>query len=558
MDFSQLGFLFAIASVFGIIAAKFKQPLFIGYLFAGLFLKYFGLINDPSSLESLGHLGISLLLFLLGLEMNLRDINSVGRPAFITGFGQIIVNFILGYFLSSLLGFGNTASFYIGVALTFSSTIIAVKLLSEKDDLESLYGRLSVGLLLVQDLVAVILLLFLGSLGSGGGNASDIAASFLNGAALILSVWVISKKILPLLFEKISASSNELMFIVSISWALGFSAFVAKYTGFTLEVGGFLAGLSLSGLPEHLQIAVKAKPLRDFFLTIYFLILGTSLVIKGGAASTIIYAIIFSIFVFLTHILIVMALLGTQGFKKRTSFFVATSGSQISEFSLIIASIGILLGHLMPEESAIITLTAVLTMSLSTILIGNTEKIYEYLKNTLSIFEKKLTHEGVFHNKIKVTDHILLVGCDRTGRQLVKYFERKKLKYLVVDFNPKVIRELRATGTPVIFGDINDSDVLELANVEDSYLVILTTSNLTDNLTFLEYLKLLKSKPMTIFTSSNKQDAKMLYEEGAQFVIVPEMVAGDYIKHLLKTYGTGKSGKLVKAGKNHFKRLAFI
>ncbi len=559
MDFSQLGFLFAAASIFGLISFKFKQPLFLGYLVAGLFLKSIGFIEDSSSLESLGHIGISLLLFLLGLEMNLRGISSVGRPAVIAGVGQIVFSFVLGYFVAVLFGFNNIQSTYIGIALTFSSTIIAVKLISEKDDLESLYGRLAIGILLVQDLVAVLILLFLGSLGSGETvDVTQYGLTFFKGGLVLLAVWYISKKALPNFFEKIAQNSSELLFIVSISWALGFSAFVAHYTGFTLEVGGFIAGLALSGLPEHLQIATKAKPLRDFFLTIYFLILGASLVISGGILSILLKAILLAVVVICSHSLIVLVLLGSEGFKKRTSFFVGTAISQMSEFSLIIASIGLTLGHLTVEITALITLTAIITMTVSTYIISNSDKIFEIFKNYLTYFERRVTAEHAVLPGENLKNHVILVGCDKTGRQLVKYFIKNNIKFLVIDFNPKVFDEMKALGRHVVFGDVNDAEVVELAQVSSSKMVVLTTSNLTDNLTFLECIRHLPNKPVTIFTSTSKNDAVMLYKKGASYVIVPDIVAGDYIKHIFKTFGINEKKGIIKAGKNQLKRLKDI
>lgn len=557
MDFSQIGLLFATASIFAILFFKLKQPLFLGYLFAGVFLSLTGLISDYSALQELGHIGISLLLFLLGLEMSLREIASVGKPALIVGLGQIIASFILGYLISVFLGFSPIASFYIGIALTFSSTIIAVRLISEKDDLTSLYGRISVGILLIQDLAAVLILLFLGSIGKGGDFLSDYVLTFVKGGLVLLAVWVLSKKTLPKLFEMAAKNSPELLFIVSISWALGFSAFLAKFTGFSLEIGGFLAGLSLSGLPEHMQIASKAKPLKDFFLTIFFLVLGSSLVVGGNIIGIIPVAVILAIFVIFIHIFLVMILMGGQGYKKRTSFLVATSVSQISEFSLIIAALGVTLGHLKITESILISLVGVITMSVSTFLITNVDSIFEKIKEKLGVFEKKTIKENAVSVGHKMRDHVILVGCDRTGRQLIRYFELRKLPYVVVDYNPKVFNELTAKNVPVVFGDFNDPEILDVAGIKSANIVISTTSNLSDNLTFLEFMRGFSSHPKTIFTSSNKLDAVALYEKGASYVIVPEMVAGEHIRHLLRHYGI-RGDKLSAIGQNHFKKLVFI
>ena len=268
MDFSQIVILLIAAAAFGIIAKFLKQPLIIGFLFAGFFLGLSGVISENQTLQSMGQVGITLLLFLLGLEMNLRELPTIGKVAIATGLGQIFFTTLVGLLISLLLGFPLLPAIYISVALTFSSTIIIVKLLSEKKDLNSLYGKIAVGFLLVQDFVAILILMFLAGVGKSDPTFFNYVFVLGKGVSLFILVWILSKKVLPLIFEKLVGGSSELTFIVSIAWALGFAAFVAGPIGFTREIGGLLAGISLSNLSEHLQVASKTRPLRDFFLTI--------------------------------------------------------------------------------------------------------------------------------------------------------------------------------------------------------------------------------------------------------------------------------------------------
>jgi Kef-type K+ transport system membrane component KefB len=442
------------------------------------------------------------------------------------------------------------------VALTFSSTIIMVKLLSEKNDLGSLYGKISVGFLLVQDFVAVIILMFLASLGTSGFEGSQYAITLAKAVGLFAVIWLLSKKVLPRFFDKVLASSTELLFIASIAWALGVAGFVAGPLGFSLEIGGFLAGIALSGLPEHLQIGSRTRPLRDFFLTMFFLLLGAQLVVGGSIGPIIIPALIFSIFVLVGNPIIVLVIMGILGYKRRTSFLAGLTVAQISEFSLILMSMGLALGHLTQYDVSTVVLVGVITMTVSTYLILGADKVYERIKHWLAIFERSRTKEVNVLGEEKFEGHIVLVGCDRTGRNLVKYFNKKGWPFLVVDFNPKVFQRLTAENTPVIFGDINDPDILEATFLDKAKMVISTTSNLGDNLSLLEHLKTARTKAALIFTSQTKADALKLYEKGASYVIVPDVVAGEHIRHLLRVYGT-KGKRLIKAGKSHFNRLIF-
>ena len=553
MNFTQIAFLLVAAAISGIVAKALKQPLILGYLLAGLLLSSLGFVGDIEVFSGLGQIGVALLLFLVGLEMNLKELPSIGKVALITGLGQIIFTSGIGFFLSLVLGFSVIASVYISIALTFSSTIIIVKLLSEKKDLDSLYGKISIGFLLVQDFVAILILVYLAGLGRGPLGAFDYVFIGVKAIALFFTVWVLSKKILPFLFDKYLAKSQELLFISSIAWALGVASFVAGPVGFTYEIGGFLAGIALSNLPEHLQIASRTRPVRDFFLTIFFLGLGTKLAI-GNISEIAFPAAIFSVFVLIGNPLIVLSLLGALGYKKRTSFLAGLTVAQISEFSLIIMAMGAFLGHVSDTDVAIVVLVGVVTMTASTYLILGAEKVFKSLKGFLTLFEKRVTKEDSLVASDDFQDHIVLVGAGRTGHSLTKYLAKKSTSILVVDFNPKVFTNYVAEKIPVLFGDINDPEIQEIAKIDKAKMIISTISNLSDNLSLLEDIKRTKNKPVTIFTALTKDEALKYYEKGVDKAIVPQTVAGDHIRHILRTYGIA-SKKINRLGKSHFERL---
>jgi Kef-type K+ transport system membrane component KefB len=556
MDFSQLSLLVVVSAVFGFIAKIFRQPLLVGYLFAGLILSASGIIDDHSSLENLGKIGVALLLFLLGLEMNLKEVATIGKHASIAGFFEMALTAIFGFGLCILIGIPFVPALYISTALTFSSTIIMVKLLSEKKDLSSLYGKISVGSLLFQDLVAIFILIFLAGLGQSGASLYDYIFVFVKLIILLATLLILSKKVIPIFFERFVAGSTELTFIVSVAWALGVASFVAGPVGFSLEIGGFLAGLTLSGLPEHLQIAARNRSLRDFFLTIFFVYLGTQLVIEGSIISLLLPTLLFSAVVLIINPINVLIVMGFMGYKKRTSFLSALTVSQTSEFSLILMTVGATLGHVRQSDVAVVVLVTAITMTISTYMIIGGDKLYKRLSGYLSIFERKRIKEKVYVTPTHLNDHIVLVGCDRTGSTLVRYFQKKGYDFLVVDFNPSVYSRLTADNIDIIFGDISDPEIFTAAGIEGSRVVISTISNLPDNLTLLENINKLTKKPISIFTASTRKEAVRLYEAGASYVTVPDIVAGDHIRHLFRTYGV-TSNKLVKMGKKHFERLIY-
>ncbi len=555
MDFSQISLLLVVAAVSGVIVKKLKQPILIGYLCAGFLLSSLGLLKDHALIESLGKIGVALLLFLVGLEMNIREFPTIGKVAIYTGLGQIFFAFTVGLVIGLILGFGFTVSSYLAIAVSFSSTIIIIKLLSEKNVLSSLYGKIAVGFLLVQDFVAILILVFLAALGRGEMNPYGLLLLFFKALALFGAIWIFSKKVLPVLYERYVAASSELLFIVSIAWALGLASLVAGPLGFTLEIGGFLAGLALSNLPEHLEIASKTRPLRDFFLTIFFLSLGADLVIQD-IGKVLVPALIYSFLVLVGNPIIVMIVMGFLRFKKRTSFLASVTVAQISEFSLIVVAMGASLGHLDKSHVALVVMVAAITMTISTYLILGAEKIYAKIKDTLTIFERKNTKEISVEKSEILSNHVVLVGCLRTGSRLLTFFKKKRMPYIIVDFNPDIYKKLSAENEPIIFGDVTDPEILDAIQIHKAHLVISTIDSLNDNLLVLEHISHLEKKPLSIFTSGTREDAIKLYEFGASYVIVPDVVAGDHIRNLLRLYGV-RAGRIAKAGQNHFNRLIF-
>jgi Kef-type K+ transport system membrane component KefB len=554
MDFSQISILIVAAGLFGLFARLLKQPPMVGYLFAGLFLVGTGIVKDSQNFAGLAQIGVTLLLFLMGMEINLHGIKNVGKISIFTGLCQIILTSLLGILLSKLLGFSDKSALYIAFALSFSSTIIVVKLLSDKKDMGSMYGQIAVGILLVQDLAAILIIMFLESFkGDGGVSLYNYFFIGIKAIGLLTAVWFLSKKIIPISFEKMFAANTETLFIGSLAWAFGVAALVAGPLGFTLEIGGFLAGISLSGISEHLQISSRTRPLRDFFLTIFFLVLGMEALIETNIFSVLNIALIFTLFVLLLKPIIIMALVGFLGYKKRTFFLVGLSLAQVSEFSFILMTVGKSLGQVGNIEVSGIVLSGILTMTLSSYMVMSADKIYSKISKYLKIFERRSTKESALLYKTNLEKHIVLVGCDRTGSSILPFLRRKNFAFVVVDFNPKVFRWLSSENIPIIFGDINDEDIQEAANIRKARMVISTVSDYTDNIHLLESLSS-ESDIITLFTATERREAVKLYEKGATFVIVPEVVAGDYIKNLLKVRRSNKEN-WIKLGKNHFNRL---
>lgn len=537
--FAEISLVIVLAAILGILAKIFKQPTIIAYLITGIVIASAGVLGLDSHnvLNVMATFGITFLLFLVGLEMRFSEIKSIGKAALLTGLGQIIFTSLVGFGLVKLLGFNVITSLYIAVALTFSSTIIVIKLLSEKRDLQSLYGRIVVGFLIIQDLVAILMLIILSSLQKGelAINLPIIIFSITKGLILVAATLWLGQKILPWIFEKL-ARSPELLFIVSVAWAVGIAHFVSSKTiGFSIEIGGFLAGLALARSAEQFQIDARIKSLRDFFIVMFFVILGSSLIIGGNLSDIIIPAIILSLFILIGNPLIVLIIMGLLGFRKRTSFLASVTVAQISEFSLILMAMGLKLGHVDEKAVSLVTLVGVVTILISTYLILNSEKIFNILRPYLKIFEKSHPQEEPITPSAR-EGHTILAGAHRLGQRILMALDKKHL--LIVDFDPTIVNQLKSQGYQIIFGDITDTEIQNHVNFDKAKTIISTVPHLDENILIIERIKSLKEQkktfPLFIATATQEWEARILYDEGADYVILPYFICGQHIANLIK------------------------
>ncbi|OGY58665.1 MAG: hypothetical protein A3H06_02495 [Candidatus Colwellbacteria bacterium RIFCSPLOWO2_12_FULL_44_13] len=541
---TEITLIVALAAFLSIIAHWLKQPTIIGYIAAGLLIGPLGFIelNNLEVVNSLAKIGIALLLFLVGLEINIKEIRSVGKAAVYTGLGQVIFTFLIGFGLAKILGFSLVVAAYIAIALTFSSTIIIIKLLSDKRELDTLYARIVVGLLLIQDLIAILALIILpGIVGDsqgneGGVNWINLGMILIKGGALFGATLFIGKKVLPKLFDFIS-NSQETLFVASLAWGLGVAAIVASpLIGFSIEIGGFLAGLALASSGYHYQISARIKPLRDFFIILFFVILGSQMTI-GGTTELIKPAIILSLFVLIGNPLIMLFIMGALGYRAHTSFKASITVAQISEFSLILAFLGLELGHLEESHVALITIVGLITIVVSSYLITHGDALYKILRKGLKIFEirgKLIEKTGIVRG---LKNHIVIIGADRMGSMIVETLKEKKANFVVIDFNPSVWERLKSERVPSIYGDANDEEIQEQAKLENARVIISTVPTLEDNLAILEYMKKNNPQSKVIMTAENSMRAKELYEEGADYVVIPQQMSGKYLAELVNDNG---------------------
>ena len=533
----QLTFIIIAAALLGVFSRFLKQPLILAYIITGLLLGPLVLnyITPSDTLTLFSQLGITLLLFIVGLSMNFNVLKKFGLISLVTGIGQVVFTSVIGFFIVRFLGFSFIEALYISVALTFSSTIIIVKLLSDKNDLNTLYGRISVGFLLVQDFIAILILILISGIQTGQESTGIIMLlTFLKGLGLLLMVFLFGKYIASYLFKKL-AKVQELLFVSGLAWCF-IVIFIAQKMNFSIEIGAFLAGLALGTLPYNQELGNKLKPLRDFFIVLFFVNLGLQVVI--AEISALIWpAIILSLFVLIGNPLIVIVLMGLFGYKPRTGLLAGLTVAQISEFSLILVNLGLAANHVGSSVVTLVTLIGIFTIAVSTYMIMNGEFIYRKLSGYLKIFErKKLSNDEIKSLMHSENYNILLFGAHRAGYSIVKSLAKSKEKFLVVDYDPDVISKLKSQNIDCFYGDISDIGTLDELVEFEPKIVISTVPILEDNLILLKYFKKKNKETMFIAVAKTIHDVLALYKAGAEFVILPEVLTGvkisDYLTHL--------------------------
>ena len=531
--FVEISVILIIATMVAGVMRILKQPMIIGYIIAGLLLSPFFLnvIKSTDAISIFSQMGVTFLLFIVGLNLSPRVIKEVGKVSLVTGVGQVLFTSIIGYFISRTLGFSVITSLYIAVALTFSSTIIIMKLLSDKNDLDKLYGKISIGFLLVQDLIAIIILIFISSFSSGSSMANSLLLLFGKGVILIILMVIISLYILPRLSE-FFARSQEFLFLFSIAWGLGLAT-LFYLIGFSIEIGALIAGITLSVSPYHYEISSKMRPLRDFFIILFFILLGSQLTF-GNINQYIIPIIVFSIFILIGNPLIVLILMGLLGYSKRAGFLAGLTVAQISEFSLILIVMGIKVGHLNQDILSLVTIIGLITIAGSTYFIMYSDKIYPYIEDYLSIFERRGDKKK--GNKGNVYD-LILFGYNRIGFDFLESFKKLKKRFLVVDYNPDVVEDLIKKKINCEYGDVGDIEFLNSLKLKNVKMVVSTVPDFETNILLIRKIRSVNKNAIIIVISHQIEEADVLYKTGATYVVLPHFLGGKYAAMLINKHG---------------------
>ncbi len=535
--FSGLSLIIVIGAAVALLMRLIGQPLIIGHILTGIIVgpAVFHVAKSPDTLALFSDLGIALLLFIIGLGLNPQIVREVSKTA--TYVAVIQVGFItaLGTVLGKSLGLSNTPAAFLGFSLAISSTIIILKMLSDKREQSRLYGKIAISVSLVQDLIAIAVVVV-----TSAGNSKSVAIGStitlaLKGGVLAFLIYWVSNRLLPQ-FHKLISSSQEFLFLFAIAWGLGSAALFQKI-GLSSEIGALFAGICLAAQPYAQEISARLRPLRDFFVIVFFIALGANLNLHHiGSMFSII--VVSALVVIIAKPLISMAVMGFLGYTKRTSFKASVALAQVSEFSIVLVLLGHKRGLIDSSLVTAITFIALCSIAASSYLIIFSDTIFSKLERFLGIFERSQTHG---EPALPRNYEMVLFGYQKGGHEYVKVFRQLSKNFVVIDYDPEIIDILEQRKINHIYGDATDVELLEEANVAKARLIVSTLTDPEATLSLLNFLKRKDSEAVVIAEADSPKQAGKLYDEGASYVVLPHFIGGEKIGAFVKKSGLNKS-----------------
>ena len=545
---SSIGICVSAAALLAIVGWRLRQPLILAYLLTGVVIGPHALkwVPNQESISTVAEIGLILLLFVIGLEIDLKKLASAGAPVLLTGALQVPICIALGlaffYALGMRDGPGDYSLVYLAACMSLSSTLVVVKLLYDKFELDTLPGRVTLGVLVIQDLWAVGMLAVQPNLTNP--DLLPLLFSLLKGALMVVGSLFIAKSVLPFVFRSV-AKAPELVLVSGLAWCFFLSG-VASFIGLSSEMGALIAGISLSTFPYNLDVMAKAVSIRDFFVTLFFVALGMQIPIPTWQVVGI--ALAASVFVMVSRVSVV-PILYALGLGHRASLLPAINLAQVSEFSIVIASLGFARHQIPANVVTVVIITFAITAVLSTYMINASHRVQKVMSGWLKLLHIKDLDVAPTGEEAREErkETVVFLGFFRDASSVLHEFENDGdsteaadflRKILVIDFNPTVMRELRRRKISCIYGDIAHADTLRHASIENAELVI---SSITDdilrgtnNLRMLKNIRASCPAARVVLTTEHIPQALHFYESGADFVYIPRLHSAPLLARILK------------------------
>ncbi|MFQ3275307.1 MAG: Kef-type K+ transport system membrane component KefB [Candidatus Nanohaloarchaea archaeon] len=528
--FEGLAVIIGLATILAYAAKKTQQPTVIAYIATGLILGPvgFSLLGETELTQLFSELGLVFLLFFIGLEIDISEIQEVLKPTVIIGISQMALTALLGGLTGLVLGFSLVESAFLGAAAMFSSTALVVKMLTDKDEATTLPGRLDVGVLLIQDIVVVLILAILTA------SFTSIPALALRFGEIIFMIALIggvslasSRYLLPKIFMKVSRD-QQTFFVYGIAWAFILIS-GAQYLELSLEIGAFFAGLSLAQLPYSSELQERVRPLTDLFMAVFFVNFGLK-ILPEQLSAYFFEAIIASGILMLGKFVIFFGLVDRMKFTPETSFKTSINMTQISEFSLILGALAVTEGFIGNNFLGFISLIAIITMSLSSYLLNFNHEIFQRTNFLLSRLEGEDRQDVEVHN---LEGHAVVIGHNLITERILPLIKQHYGEVVIIDKNPENTGELSKSQYEYIYGDFKHGEIRKASKLKDADLVI---SFAQDRKVSHQILRDKRRDTTAFLEASNFEEAAELYERGAEYVMIENIVSADKMSDYLELY----------------------
>ena len=533
-SFVSVALILALAVAGGAIAKLLRQPVVVSFIVVGILAgpTAFNLVEGAEEIRLFAKFGIAILLFLVGLKLDFHMIRSTGKVALIAGLSQVAFTAAVGFGLAVLFGFETTTALYIAVALTFSSTIIIIKLIGDKRELDTLYGRIAVGILIVQDILVVAAMVVIVTIGTPGEGSvvTDLVVTLASSAVFLGVAAFASRFVLEKVLDWIS-KSPELTLLFGVAWAIVLAA-ISTLIGLSMEIGAFVAGVSLASTAYRESLGARMVSLRDVMLLFFFIELGASLTF-ADALGQLWPAIVLSVFVLVGKPLIVFAIMGWMGYRSITSFRTGVALAQISEFSLILIALGFSLGQVDSAVLSLVTLVAVFTITVSSYFILYTDRLYSMMQGFMHLFERGKA-EAVDEESQSLSFDAIVVGSGRFGTEVISGLISSGSSVLAVDLDPDALARAREIGAETLFGDVGDPDFAKMLPMHQSDTLICTAPDRSTNTLLLGSIKSLGYEGKIYLTALDNQTAEMFAKDPQVTTIRPLKMAANRIVKQLK------------------------
>lgn len=528
----DIGLIIVISAILAYVAKFLRQPILVAYVIAGIIVgpMGMGIITNTDEIALLSELGIVFLLFSVGLEIDFRKLRHVGFASMAGGAIQIALMFCLGFVVAGIFGLGSMLAIYIGLLLAFSSTMIVAKILADKDELNTMHGRIMLGILLLQDVIAIIMLPLMANMAAV--TSLDFTMSItLRGLGLFALAIVLNKFFFPRILDY-AAERHEVLFVTAVANCFFFIG-ASYFLGFSIAIGGFIAGISMANFPYNIEIAGEVHALRDFFSILFFSTLGMQLNFMVIQHSLPLFITLMLLLVLLKPALLSMIYL-LLGYGGRTSGYVGLGLGQSSEFIFILAAEMLIIGSITREFYSLLISVVVLSIVITPYVMNARSGFYNMFSSFRLLRGHSLLHPKSIHvienqPKDQMMGHVIVFGAHRMGGKIVKYLASVKEKFVVIERDPEIVKELGRQNVYIKYGDAENEEILEKVGLAKAKLVILTIPYADTSSFVIRRARRLNPSVRIIARAQSEQDAESLYLAGADAVIIPEIVSAEKI-----------------------------